>query len=280
MHRSKLPPAPCRYASILVPADPTTACEARVRLALELSERFESRLIGCAAQPVVGPLYFEATRTGVETFAEMEERRVAEGLAKAKACFTAAVGTYGRVEWRQDVAYVTEFVVQQARAADLIVASRPAPGERGLADADVDAGDLVMRAGRPVLFVPPGIDHISAKCIVVGWKDTREARRALTDGLPLLTRANEVTVLSIGAGERSTKDVAAFLACHGIAAFAVDRTVAESRAADELVRFARSEAADLIVCGAYGRSRAREWIFGGVTQALLDDAPVCCLMTH
>lgn len=281
MPRHDVPPLlPCKYASILVSVDLTTSCEARLRLAVDLSERFESCLIGCAAQPVVGPLYFEATAAGVETFAERQERRVADDLAKAKDRFLHAVGAYHRTEWRQEFDYITDCIVQQARAADLIIVSGPSPEGREFVDANVDAGDLLMRSGRPVLFVPPKVDYLSAKRIVIGWKDTREARRAVTDSLPLLKRATEVTVLSVGVADAGATDVANYLACHGIAAFAISHSAVDPEAADEVVRFAQTEGADLIVCGAYGHSRAREWIFGGVTRKLLHHAPLCCLMTH
>jgi nucleotide-binding universal stress UspA family protein len=281
MPRHDAPPLlPCKYGSILVSVDVATSCQARVKIAVELSERFESCLIGCAAQPIVGPLYFETIATGVETFAELEERRAADALAEAKDRFLRDAGAYHRIEWRQERAYTTDFLVRQARAADLVIVSRPSSDDPALAGTKVEAGDLLMRAGRPVLFVPPGIDHLSAKRIVIGWKDTREARRAVTDSLPILTRAAEVTVLSIGAADSGATDVANHLACHGIAAFAVSHAAADTEAADELVRVAQGEGADLIVCGGYGHSRAREWIFGGVTRSLLDHASLCCLLTH
>jgi nucleotide-binding universal stress UspA family protein len=280
MHHSDLAPVPLRYASILVSVDLTAACEARLKLAVDLSDRFESRLIGCSAQPVVAPLYFEVAGAEVATVTEIEERRAINDLSKAKDRFIRAVGASSRAEWRQDLTFATDFIVQQARAADLIITNRPYSDEAGSVEPNVDAGDLLMRAGRPALFVPPDIDHVSAKRIIVGWKDTREARRAVFDALPLLTRSTEVTVLSVGSDDQGAKDVAVYLGCHGIAAFAVNRAVAEAKAADELLRFAEDEGADLIVCGGYGRSRAREWIFGGVTRDLLDHAKLCCLMTH
>lgn len=278
-HRSDSSLVPCRYARILVAVDPSPACEARVRLAAGLAGRFDATLIGCSAQPVVAPLYFEATGAGVATITEIEKQRANNDLAKAKERFMHAAGAENRLEWRQELTFPTDFMVQQARAADLIVASRPSALSASV-DLDVDAGDLLMRAGRPVLFVPPQIDHLSAKRIVVGWKDSREARRAVMDSLPLLICATEVSVLSIGNGDCGTKDVAALLEAHGIAASPVDRAPVGADSADDLLRFAEGEGADLIVCGGYGHSRAREWIFGGVTRHLLDHATLCCLMTH
>lgn len=132
----------------------------------------------------------------------------------------------------------------------------------------------------PVLFVPPHLDNLFAKRIVVGWKDSREARRAVWDGLPFLKRAEEVFVVSVDVDRGSADDVARYLGCYGVEACALARPRPTIAVADEIVRIAEQEGADLIVCGAYGHSRTREWIFGGVTRDLLDHAPLCCLTTH
>jgi nucleotide-binding universal stress UspA family protein len=213
----------------------------------------------------------------VTTIAEIEERQALEILAKAKDRFIRVAGSNDRVEWRQELGFATDTVLQQARAADLVVTSRPSLNDAG---SDADPGELLMRAARPILFVPPGIDHVSAKHIIVGWKDTREARRAVIDALPLLARAQEVTVLSVGSEDSGATDVAAYLGYHAIVALAVNRTIADEEAAEEILRLAEAKAADLIVCGGYGHSRAREWVFGGATRTLLYSSARCCLMTH
>jgi nucleotide-binding universal stress UspA family protein len=144
----------------------------------------------------------------------------------------------------------------------------------------VDGGDLVMDAGRPVLFVPPSVNHLSAKRVVVAWKDTREARRAVWDSMPFLKRAAEVSVVAIDSEDAGARDVAAYLGCHGVLATVLTRPETEIAAAVKIIHIAQQEGADLIVCGAYGHSRAREWAFGGVTRDLLDGSPLCCLMAH
>jgi nucleotide-binding universal stress UspA family protein len=143
-------------------------------------------------------------------------------------------------------------------------------------------GDLVMESGRSVLIVPPLMDHMFANRIVVAWKDTREARRAVWDSLPFLKRADVVFVVAIGDNDRkeAANDVSAYLARHGIASRALLRGIPDSTVAEDILQVANDEGANLIVSGAYGHSRVHEWIFGGVTRALLNDAPVCCLMSH
>jgi nucleotide-binding universal stress UspA family protein len=268
------------YASILLAMDLDPDTENRARLATGLADRFSSRLIGVAAQAIVAPMYFEAPIGGVPSILEIEEQRAKENLAKAEAIFRKIAGNRNNIEWRQDLTFPLDHALDQARAADLIVVARPRHGEQPSGPVALDGGDLVMDTGRPVLFVPPKIDMLSAKRIVVGWKDTREARRAVWDALPLLEAAEEVMVVSADTDKHAVEDVAAYLARHGVPASAQNQPKPVKSVADELVRIASQEAADLIVCGAYGHSRTREWVFGGVTHDLLDHCPICCLMAH
>ena len=91
------------------------------------------------------------------------------------------------------------------RARALEVMRRGNTGPMGVA-----AGALLMEVGRPVLVAPPGIERLAAKRVVVAWKDTREARRAVHDALPFLTRADEVLVAVVGpdADREGAEDVA------------------------------------------------------------------------
>lgn len=268
------------YASIMLPMDLAPEAENRARLATALSDRFSSRLIGLAAHPIAVPMYFEAPVAGVASAIELQERQATRDLAAAEATFRRVVGTRDRVEWRQAHGFPADFVLEQMRAADLIVADRGTRNPAARGPMSLDGGDLVMGAGRPVLFVPPGLDYLAAECVVVAWKDTREARRAVVDALPFLKTAKDVVVVSVGGDEQGGKDVCAYLACHGIDASRVNRAKSDAAAAAELLHVADQQAADLIVCGAYGHSRAQEWIFGGVTRELLDHARVSCLMAH
>jgi nucleotide-binding universal stress UspA family protein len=273
--------APARsYANILIAMDLGPETERRAELATNLADRFSSRLIGVAAHPIAAPMYVEVPVKGVVSSLEIEEGRAKENLAKAETVFRRIAGSRNNVEWRQAVKPPLDHVLDQARAADLIIAARPRRGEQVFGPMSIDGGDLVMAAGRPVLFVPPDVEHLSSKRVVVGWKDTRESRRAVWDALPLLKAAQEVLVVSVETESHAAQDVAAYLGSHGVAASAKAHRKPTGSVGDELVRIAESELADLIVCGAYGHSRIGEWVFGGVTRDLLDLSPICCLMAH
>ena len=247
------------YASIMVSMDLGAQAEQRAKVAVALADRFSSRIIGIASRPILAPLYFEMPVTGVSSIVEIEERRAFEDLSKAEKLFRSVAGTRAKVEWRQAQTVALECILEHVRAADLIVTSRARVRDLAYDPMTVDCADLIMNAGRPVLVVPPDMDYLSAKRVVVGWKDTREARRAVYDALPMLEKnADEVFVVAIGAGEQGAKDAVEFLDCHQVSASLVFLGKVSNAPADELVRIANQEAADLIVCGAYGHSRVRE----------------------
>ncbi|MBV9116248.1 MAG: universal stress protein, partial [Acetobacteraceae bacterium] len=177
-------------------------------------------------------------------------------------------------------------LISQARAADLVVVGRPGPDDALDPRLRVPPGPLLMGLGRPVLLAPPRVERLSAARVVVAWKDTRETRRAVLDGLPLVRTAEAVFVVVVGEGESGGEgrdgaaDVAAYLARHGAASATVLRPEPGGSVADTLQQTARREGADLIVAGAYGHSRLRQWVFGGVTRDLLGNASICCLLSR
>ncbi len=203
-------------------------------------------------------------------------------LAEAEQVFREAAGAVGRIEWRSDVGVPLKFLAGQARAADIVVVGCPADNEGVSPGMAVDVGDALMGVGRPVLVVPAGIDGLAAKRVIIGWKNTPQTRRTLSDAMPLLRRAEAVRVVRIGRGEDRTEveDVVRYLALHDVAASAHMATPSGSSVADDLRGETRAFGADLIVAGAYGYSRMREWFFGGVTRTLIEETPVCCLMSH
>ncbi len=270
---------------MMVQVDVNGELDGRVRIAKQLADRFQSNLIGISSWMPRPPFAVEGVVIDPELTAEDLARRT-ELLNKRGDAFKAAVGIDGRrVDWRCSQEFPSEYIAREARAADLVVISR----ERESFDPYVfpDPGALLLRVGRPVLTVPPGISSMSGRRVVVAWKDTREARRALQDALPLLHRADEVIVAEVcegpddvGPAQARLSDVTRYLAAHRITGVAARVRPVEGTAAGSLLRLVRDESVDLIVAGAYGHSRLGEWAFGGMTQALLSECPVCCLFSH
>ena len=270
-----------RISNIMVSVDNGAAAADRVQLAASIAERFEARLTGVAARQISGLIAVSDAREA-ERLYEIEDRHANEQLAQAKALFEREIRLDIRTAWRSALAEPKTYLVEQARAADLVVVGRHGPADGDAGPMGVPAGILLMEVGRPVLIAPPGIERLSAKRVVVAWKDTREARRAVHDALPFLTRADQTHVVVVGsdADLEGAEDVSAYLSGHCVTVTThLLRRLAVS-AADEFLRFAQREDADLIVMGAYGHSRLREWIFGGATSDILQTTPVCCLMSH
>jgi len=191
-------------------------------------------------------------------------------------------------EWRTVEGMTAETVALHARYADLAVLGQRDPADTSLAAAGNVATTTLLSSGRPILVLPyvgdyPTVGHN----VLVGWKSTREATRAINDALPLLAEADKVTVLSInpeagigGEGDLPAADIALHLARHGVKAAAAHTVATEIPEGDTLLNYADDIGADLIVAGGYGHSRTRELMFGGITRTLLTTMTVPVFMSH
>ena len=254
------------YATLMVYFDGTPDAHARLRVAVDLADRFRAALIGIAAPPYLPP----------------SELGMADALRKLESEFRAGAKHVQTVEWRGQLVWAGVLVPQEARAADLVVVGR-ARRSWDMLDAN-DPATIILRAGRPVLFVPEGVDSLSAQRVVIAWKDSREARRAVRDALPFLKLAKEIAIVTVNQdGVRSQSecdDIGGYLGRHGVILGLKTQLDTKGPPSAEILRFAHKEKADLIVAGGYGRSELGEWVFGGVTRDLLNASPLCCLFSH
>jgi nucleotide-binding universal stress UspA family protein len=278
---------PMTYATVMVSLALDQPCEARLRAAGELADRFEAAIVGVAAAQFAPPLYF-ADGGVAQKLIDEGEASVRKRLADLETQFRAATRNRGgHVEWRSATEFPARFILAQARCADIVVTGGQSPAFSDVF-ALASAKDLVMQAGRPLLVVPDRINWLDLRSVLVAWKDTSEARRAVADALPLLRKAKEVTVVEIA--EHGTNhpgamagvtDVSAWLARHGITANArVSEPVGNQSVAAQLEKVASDVAAGLVVAGAYGHSRFRELILGGVTQHLVTQSDRCVLLSR
>jgi nucleotide-binding universal stress UspA family protein len=275
------------YANVMVHVDQSDGATARIEYACKVADAFEATLIGISgsrpSQLVMSP--YTSTAVIVQNMA-LECEVAARDVKWAEAHFRSIAGSDNRqIAWRGAIYAPVDFIARECRAADLIVVGRDS--SQSSHRTAVDAGDMMMSAGRPILVVPPALQQAPTDSpIVVAWKDSRESRRAVVDALPFLRAAADVCVVEIchddeitGACAR-TADVAAFLACHGVKAKSEAHAAAHGSVAERLIALARQKAAGLIVMGGYGHARLREWAFGGVTQEMLKTSPICCLLSH
>ena len=272
------------YATLLVHMIVGSPNGAVLKVAGELAKLFGARAVGIAAcQPVQftsGAEYNGGAIVGI--LQDELQKQTSATEAEYRAAFQAA---HSALEWRSSDAslHLPDYLAGEARCADLIITSA-APADRFDSSRHVNIGDLIMRAGRPVLVVPHVGMSLPFQRVVVAWKDTRESRRAIRDAMPLLKAAKEVTVVEIAskadepAALSRVQDVTAWLESHGVQAIALV-SKPNGNDAHSLDAILESQEADLVVAGAYGHSRLREWSFGGVTDSLLRTSR-CALLSH
>jgi len=277
------------YKTIMVGLALDRSNAACLAVAGDLAERFEARVIGVAASDIKPTLYFSEGDFAQKLLDE-EAVAIRHRLSELEAEFRGAIEPQATsVEWRSAQALSGPYLLLQTRAADLLVV-----GARSEAIVDVDIaadpGDLVMQAGRPLIVVPSTArstaPRLDLRSVLVAWKDVREARRAVFDALPLLAAAKDVTIAAIpeSAGDRAriateVADVAAWLRSHGIVA----RTVVPEHGSDTIAQLdgiAADVDAGAVIAGAYGHSRLREWILGGVTRHLATESRRCAFLSR
>ncbi|KYK48474.1 universal stress protein [Bradyrhizobium diversitatis] len=275
------------YATVMVSLALDQPNEARLQVAGDLAERFEAAIVGVAAAQFAPPLYF-TDGTEAQALIDEGEASVKRRLADLEAQFRAATKNRGgHVEWRSAMDFPTRFVLAQARCADIVVSGGQSPA---FSDAFSLASpkDLVLQAGRPLLVVPDRVNWLDLRNVLVAWKDTPEARRAVTDALPMLRKATDITIVEIPeqGNDRSAVmagviDVAAWLGRYGVTATArVSEAARDESPAAHLEKVAGDVGAGLIVAGAYGHSRFRELILGGVSQYLVTQTARSVLLSH
>lgn len=256
------------YRTIL--AELTSEPSARTSLpaARQLAGRFEAVLVGFHA--IAAPFIPAAWEGGGSVYLAPElieaQRDLARGIRdRVEAVFREHCGADSRAVWREAEGEVAQLLAAAARTADLVITTqggRPTVSE-----------PLVTAAGVPVLVLPSAPAGELGRRVLVGWNGSREATRAAHQALPFLAGAERVFLCALGqAAHDSLEPATTMLGRHGVAVEPIPVAAAEGAAGRALLEQAREHGADLLVVGAYGHSRMREFIFGGATRHLLDQA--------
>ena len=269
------------YATVMVHVDVAREMGPHVKVAGELADRFHARLIGISGwAPTSVFLAEEALGDPIPSTSPLQEMKSILDVKGQQ--FEAAFRTDNRaVGWRSGLDFPSDYIAREARAADLLVIGRHFRSDDLFRS--LDPGELILKAGRPVLLVPNEVTSFSGKRITIAWKDTREARRAVVDSLPFLETAGSVTIVEVCKDEFPSKidDVAIFLGRHRVNATSQRlQPIRDMSTTQCLLQFIRNEDFGLVIAGAYGHTRLGEWIFGGVTRALLRESPICSLFSH
>ena len=260
------------YKSILAHIEFDGNSDGRLHYATDLAGELDAYLVGFAAM-ALRPVHVSEMGISTDELFRSEAGAVnAKRFEELRRYFFDIAGDGQNSAWRQSQDLPTKALLLHARAADLIVSGTPHGAAPGDSYRSVDPGELVCNAGRPVLFVGEKAVFRHPARALIGWKDTPQARRAITFALPFLILAKSVLVLAVGdhrhgADNSGPQDVVRFLMRHGIDAEA--RIIEDDDAPGNFMEAVDAEKADLVISGAFGHSRLRERLFGGFTQALL-----------
>ena len=270
-----------------VHVDNDAVCDKRLLAAKELAERLGAHLTGVYARRVFPFPVYGAMPTSadvVDIYYTIQDNQE----SAAHRTFDQHIGQDDpKVSWRVITGSVTGVIANEARYSDLLILGQPDPDDKvslnkGLAD------QIIFSAGRPCLMIPhTGAASGFGKDPLIAWDGSREAARAVHDALSLLQLAGKVTVLTVQP-EKISEDlgdlpgamIAEHLARHDIA---VEVKVLNGKVPDTseaIMSYVHENGHDLIVMGAYGHSRLREIVLGGVTRHIMAHMEVPVLMSH
>jgi nucleotide-binding universal stress UspA family protein len=276
------------YKTILVYLNDNRRAEAILEPAVSLAERNNAHLIGLhvyatvPAPPVAVP-YAADVVNAVAAAQQKETQEIAAVFSRMTA------GRSLVTEWRAEKGprvNPASVVLEHSRAADLIVTGQTDPDWEATPLVDI-AEHLALGSGRPVLVVPyVGRYATLGRNVAIAWKAGRESSRAVFDALPLLKQAEQVQILEISetgasrTGIAVDSSIAITLARHGIKPSVRTSVAGEISVGDEILSRLADLGADLLVMGAYGHSRMRELVFGGVTRHIARHMTVPTLLSH
>jgi nucleotide-binding universal stress UspA family protein len=254
-----------------------------------MARQFESQLIGLHVFPSFRltppvPLPFGSEVAG------SIQREIEAEIGRIKAIFNEVTSNQPfAATWHSITTEgldIAASLIKHVMAADLVIASQSDPDWNFSSIFDC-ADRLAIESGRPVIVVPnAGRFPTIPKTIAVAWKGRREAARAVFDAMPLLQLAEAVHVIKIDEGGKEQEvglpgaGIAETLIRHGVKVTVSTYSLGEVAAAEEIRVQAADQGAQLLVMGAYGHSRLREFAFGGVTRALLAKMTIPVLFSH
>ncbi|NEW87543.1 universal stress protein [Rhodopseudomonas sp. WA056] len=277
------------FKTIVVFVDQTPASDARVRYAAGLAMRHQAHLIGLFIVP--NAWQHDSADSNIQGGAAIRDMLERHNLIESNA-LQAAGRSFEAMAARDDASFeyrairgsdVGELVRLHCLHADLVVVGHPSAG----LPAGWSPEQMLLSTGVPVLIIPAGWpEGTTARNVLFAWNASREARRAITDSLPMLCAAEKVSVVVVDPtnnplhGQEPGADVAHYLSRHGVAA-RVERLRSNGESVAEVIRrYAADDQSDLIVLGAYSHSPKRELLFGGVTRTLLSKVSIPTLISH
>lgn len=271
---------------LVVHVDSSQAVQKRLEAAIRIAQTHDAHLTGLYVIPTTDFPAFMEVPSAFEAIQKVRQYRQQEAET-SRAAFEEATHRAGvSAEWRCAEGELTEKLGESARYSDLVILGQHNPDEhdanQGLADR------LVLEVGRPCLVIPYiGARETLGQRVLVAWNARREAVRAVNDALPILQAADRAVVLSVnpaygedGEGDIPSADICHHLAHHGVKAKAETTVAKDIDVGSLLLSHAADMGADMIVMGAYGHSRFREMVLGGVSREMFRTMTVPVFMSH
>ncbi|NRR28637.1 universal stress protein [Oxalobacteraceae bacterium] len=285
------------YRTILLHLDESANAAERIRLATRLALLNEAQLIGVAMTGISRFLYNKELVDDHDPHLTLHLNVLRDKARHALDGFLPRVrelGLHSAEEHVVDDDAGTGLSLH-ARYADLLVIGQTDPARSTPLLGDLP-GHVILHAGRPVLVVPhAGAVPDSLRNVLIAWDASKEAARAVSAALPLLRRAEQVGLAMFDPEDNSAglqggqpgADIQQYLARHGVRAELLLRHSPRQgllnrpdSVGEALLALAAERKADLLVLGAYGHSRFRETLLGGVTRTVLDEMTIPVLMAH
>ncbi|HOY79400.1 MAG TPA: universal stress protein [Hyphomonadaceae bacterium] len=275
------------YRNILVTVDPFGASRLRVAAAVNIARRFNASLTGVFLQaeaipPFIAGDAFSAV-TAVEAFMDDRKAVIAEAVVPARTLFETAAKNAGiPFTWHEINGDDSDTLAACARRHDLTILPPTIP-ITGF-NHTLDAAQVAMAAGGPVLILPElGYTPNFGANVLVAWKETREAARAVRDAWPFLAAAGQVTFLTVGSDAEPAFDAIqqSNLNAHNCSHAKLVVDTNDGRDVSDAIRLRTGMVgADMLVLGLYGHSRLHELLLGGVSRGLMKDVPMPILVSH
>ncbi len=268
--------------SLLVELDPDVR-DGRLDCAADLARAFGSHITGVQATPINAYVSFDPFGGAYAIPAVLEA--VSEREQEIRSAFEEEMAKEGLTwDYRHARGAPSEVLAEYSRLTDLILMAKPG-GEGSRSERLAHVGDVVLSSSAPVLAIPPqsrSFDPFGKA--LVAWNGSPEASNAVRMALPLLALASEVVLLTAeepgGKWDLPATGLAEYLSRHGVHSKIETVTVTDADIPYSLLTAVADREPAYLVMGAYGRSRAREWLLGGVTRQMILDLPAPVLLAH
>jgi nucleotide-binding universal stress UspA family protein len=271
--------------TILVPTEDNSAMRSALETALSVARRCDSYIEGFAlrwsiaefvAFDPTGGIPLETDKLAAARL-ETQARQIFESFMHGHNVPRSSAKTEAlSFGWLNDAPQGEDFVGSYGRVFDLIVMSRPGANETFVHRRALDTG--IFESGRPILLAPPWPPPQIATNVLIAWNRSTEQARATALAMPLLQKANRVTVLTVIGGTEvpgpSAEQLIHYLQRNGVAAEPMRVALDGKNTGQAILAAAQSLDCDLLIKGAYTQSRFRQMIFGGATRHVLENAEI------